>query len=430
MLAFYGSRISEHMTETPEGFLVCHHVPIARTGFQEYLPEEINADGEKPVRVFRPEEEVFSAAAMASFEGKPVTCDHPPEAVTAQNSSAYACGHIQNVRRGKDEESSLLIADLFITDAALIRRIQHGLREVSCGYDCVYVQDGGGMRQTCIRGNHVAVVEAGRAGERVAIRDTRTKTPVDGQKERKFQMLKKPSLLGKLFGIATRDADPESVAEIASVLAAAESGNEKPDAVAGLHEADLTAPKAAPPVGKAEKQEADENPILLKLAEAVDALCKRIDELPVAAAAGKPADPLDALEAELAETEEDEDPEESVTVPAESMDGETSEEELEDEMQAHEEKKPSVTGNQAPLRAVIGAIKPIIAALPQEQRMKASDAAAKALRGAITSAPVYSQLAQARAKAARSRNTDAAAQDDSEIGRRIMAARNPHYKKA
>ncbi len=425
MLAFYGSRISEHMTETPEGFLVCHHVPIARTGFQAYLPEEINADGEKPVRVFRPEEEVFSAAAMASFEGKPVTCDHPPEAVTAQNSSAYACGHIQNVRRGKGEESGLLIADLFITDAALIRRIQHGLREVSCGYDCVYAQDGDGMRQTCIRGNHVAVVEAGRAGERVAIRDARTKTPVDGQKERKFQMLKKPSLLGKLFGIATRDADPESVAEIASVLAAAECENEKPGAVAVVPDA---AP-AAPPAGKTEKQE-DETPALLKLTEAVDALCKKIDTLAAAPAAGKPADPLDALEAELAETEEDEDPEESVTVPAESMDGETSEEEMEDEMRAPEEKKPSATGKQASLRAVIGAIKPIIAALPQEQRMKASDAAAKALRGAITSAPVYSQLAQARAKAARSRNTDAAAQDDSEIGRRIMAARNPHYKKA
>ena len=41
MKAFYGARFSAHMTKTPEGFLVCHSVPICRTGMQEYMPQEL-----------------------------------------------------------------------------------------------------------------------------------------------------------------------------------------------------------------------------------------------------------------------------------------------------------------------------------------------------------------------------------------------------
>ena len=32
MLAYYGTKISPHMTDTPEGYLICHDVAIARTG--------------------------------------------------------------------------------------------------------------------------------------------------------------------------------------------------------------------------------------------------------------------------------------------------------------------------------------------------------------------------------------------------------------
>lgn len=69
MRAYYGSRISEHMTKTPEGFLICHNVPIARTGRQDYLPQEIGMEGGRLVSVIRTEEEVFSPQAIASFEG-------------------------------------------------------------------------------------------------------------------------------------------------------------------------------------------------------------------------------------------------------------------------------------------------------------------------------------------------------------------------
>ena len=74
MLAYYGYTISPNQLETGEGFLICRNVPIARTGTQEYLGREIGLDGadsERLVTVYRSPEEVFSDAALASFEGKP-----------------------------------------------------------------------------------------------------------------------------------------------------------------------------------------------------------------------------------------------------------------------------------------------------------------------------------------------------------------------
>ena len=124
-LAYYGSALSGNIIETPEGFLICKNVPIARTGSQEYLPDELgDMDGHGVVSVYRPEEEVFSEATLASFEGKPVTFDHPPQHITVQNVTAYNKGHVENVRRGSGPESDLMLADLFITDPDLIAAYQ------------------------------------------------------------------------------------------------------------------------------------------------------------------------------------------------------------------------------------------------------------------------------------------------------------------
>ena len=83
MLAYYGTEISPNQTETAEGFLICRNVPIARTGEMVYLARELRLDGdpERLVMVHRAPEDVFDPAAMASFEGKPVTDGHPPENV-------------------------------------------------------------------------------------------------------------------------------------------------------------------------------------------------------------------------------------------------------------------------------------------------------------------------------------------------------------
>ena len=179
MIAYYGSKISEHMTKTPEGFLICHDVPIARIGQQEYSAGELGLDGDpdRLVQVQRRPEDVFDPAAVASFEGKDVTQNHPPERLMPENHALYAKGHAENVHR----EGDYLVADLHLKDPGLISDVENGVtREVSCGYRCCYMPDGTGYRQTNIRGNHVAIVPRGRAGHLVAIQDSAAATAEKG----------------------------------------------------------------------------------------------------------------------------------------------------------------------------------------------------------------------------------------------------------
>lgn len=174
-ICYYGDKLSTNMAMTPEGFLICKNVPIARTGYQQYLESELVEDGDpnELVNVYRSPNEVFSAATLASFEGKPVTNGHPDVDVTPDNYQKFSRGHVQHVRIGRGDDSDKILADLYITDPDLIDDIRNnGKREVSAGYYAEDSEDSSGrICQTKIRGNHVAVVDEGRAGHSVAIRD-------------------------------------------------------------------------------------------------------------------------------------------------------------------------------------------------------------------------------------------------------------------
>lgn len=160
---------------TPEGFLLCEAVPVARTG------EMIYGEGEVPVetgpdnliRISRNPDEVFRDETLASCEGKPVTLDHPDEFVAPGNFGSLARGSMFNVRRGSGIEDDLIIADLMVTDAQAIKAIQDdGIEEVSLGYEADYeqVSPGRGVQRNIVV-NHVALVERGRCGPRCAIGD-------------------------------------------------------------------------------------------------------------------------------------------------------------------------------------------------------------------------------------------------------------------
>ena len=126
-LFYYGSQLSPNLTETPEGFLICLNVPIARTGDMKYTTAELglNTDSayNNTITVTRHESDVFDPAVLASFEDKPVTDGHPPENVNSTNYGTYEKGHIQNVRRGTGDNSNFIIADIHIKDANLITAI-------------------------------------------------------------------------------------------------------------------------------------------------------------------------------------------------------------------------------------------------------------------------------------------------------------------
>ena len=178
------TQLSDRISKTPEGFLVCHDVPITTAGDMYYKQDQFGSDIKSKnghVRVSKTIEDIHSAETIRSFEGKPITLEHPTDAagnnvfVTPQNAMNLSRGVIQNVRPGSGKLFDKLLADFVIMDEEAIALVESGaMREVSCGYnyDAANIQDGF-FEQTNIRGNHVALVPRGRAGPQCAIFDSK-----------------------------------------------------------------------------------------------------------------------------------------------------------------------------------------------------------------------------------------------------------------
>ena len=152
----------------PNGFVRAEGY-LTRAGIFVYRDAKGNT-----VRELRPPEEVMHPDALASFALVPVTNEHPPEALTADNAKQYAVG---SVSESVAPEGDRVRATLMITDADAIAALDAGRSELSCGYTADVVIEPGtwqGQRydakQTNIRGNHVALVDAGRAGPTCSIR--------------------------------------------------------------------------------------------------------------------------------------------------------------------------------------------------------------------------------------------------------------------
>lgn len=345
MIQYYGYTISPNQIETGEGFLICRNVPISRTGDQEYLGWEIGipgAGGGQIVTVHRPPEEVFSTAALASFEGKPVTNDHPPVLIGPDDVKTYEMGHAQNVRRGDGEWEEYTLADLHIHDRELIDAVQSGKREISCGYECEYVPNGDGTyTQRNIRGNHVAVVERGRAGKRAAILDSDKKKAKEP--ERKGNMNKK-GLFFKLFGQAVKDKSPEEIEQMAMDAAAA-----------------LEAEKPAD--GQAEGQKEEPAKETASDEAVIDAIAEKIlAKLEEKGACKKKEETKDALDAALEKLTEGGDPGQA---------GET-------EKTSGDTEKETRTGtgmDRSTAAGILKAMRPAVAAIKDEkERLAVSDA--------------------------------------------------------
>lgn len=388
MLAYYGTKISEHMTDTPEGYLVCRDVPIARTGDMVYRAAELELEGDpdRLVTVRREEADVFSPAAIASFEGKDVTAGHPAEMVGPENHAAYTKGHVQNVRR----EGNYLLADLLVKDAALISDIKNNIvREVSCGYHCQYVPDGSGYRQEQIRGNHVAIVPRGRAGHEVAIKDQAAQ---EAEKGRKSMSNFWKSFL-TAFGMAAKDASPEELG--AMVDATVPALDAEPAAKAPEAE-----PAAAVPASDA----------------AIKSLNEKMDRL------------ISLMEAKDS-TPEEPDSEKALDELMENLEGKKAAT-ISDDEDSGEKEEPEPMSEEAKdaALAILKSVRPAVAAIEDKAaRTRVTDALLKAVRGGDTLAAITRAAGHNAQKAA-----DAASKTSYE---KICAdqkaaydARNPHKK--
>ena len=422
--AYFGSRISDHILKTPEGFLICKDVPIARTGTQQYRGCEFGgpvADGIYNVQ--RPEAEVFDRAAVASFEGKPVSDEHPEEDVTPDNYGRYMKGVCRDVRRGDGDLSNCLVADLVIYDADLINKIEAGKREISCGYDCLWnPPSDSSYDQLEIRGNHVAVVDKGRAGHKVAIRDA-----ADDKKGGK-KMSK--SLIGRILRALARDESttPEDM-EAAAKLAGSSDAEPRPQpAPTPAPAAPATpAPAAVPqPENKPAAMDEATEARFKKIEDALEAISSKLN--PAQPAAEPKKDALDALEEELqnkapaAETAPAGD-EDDVIEPPEDINAQDAapEEDVEGEC------VPNAKEAHDAAMALIKNLKPAIAAIPNEaQRKRAADSLAILIKGSMQQDAQYGKLMQMRRRNAAKDSKPAV--DDYDLGREIAKKYNPHYK--
>lgn len=411
MLAYYGTKISPHMTDTPEGYLICHDVAIARTGDMVYRAAELQLEGDpdRPVTVRRYAQDVFDPAAVASFEGKDVTAGHPAESVGPANHAAYSKGHVQNVRRDGEK----LVADLLVKDAGLISDIKNGVvREVSCGYLCSYTPEGDHYRQGNIRGNHVAVVPRGRAGREVAIKDS-AEDAGKGTNMSKFAH----AILTAL-GLAAKDAQDE--AEVQSLVNTAMTALDAEPADRALSAAGGQAgsnPARALDGPVAESTEQGSTPTA---DEAVKSLNEKFDKvISLLEARDKQQEQPGgekALDQLIEELECDEKPEAAEVVPAGG--------------EEEPEKDAPLTGDaRDAAMAILKSVRPAVAAIEDKAvRAQVADALIGAVKGPDALGAIVQaarQNAQKAADAAGQTSFDKLCADQ----KAAYDARNPHKKK-
>lgn len=173
---YFGVKLSPHRIKNDKGQLIITGCTFARTGKQKYHKSELGiplTEGEDDfIYLDRPVEEVSSPAAIASFEGAPITDDHPEDdVVVGVNWDYLSKGMAFNVKYIADSPTKgHLEADLILTDPKLIDDVEnHRVNELSAGYNCDV--DDTNWVQRKIRGNHIAVVISARAGHMAVIRD-------------------------------------------------------------------------------------------------------------------------------------------------------------------------------------------------------------------------------------------------------------------
>lgn len=160
---------------------------ISRIGIYEYL----NEDGSIRKELRLPDD-VFQEDSLRSFAMMPVTDGHPPPGwVTSDNARAFQRGTMGETL-SPAPDGVHVAGSMMITDADLVRKVLNGeAGETSCGYTCHADETPGvvdaamvathpamkpwlgqryDVRQTDIRGNHVAVLARGRAGPEARVK--------------------------------------------------------------------------------------------------------------------------------------------------------------------------------------------------------------------------------------------------------------------
>ncbi|MFK2876900.1 DUF2213 domain-containing protein [Rhodanobacter hydrolyticus] len=162
--------------------------PLSLVGVFPYLGRSIdpNADPDKLFNVLRPAEELASPECVESFKLLPWIDNHTmlgdeDDGLTPAERKGVQGVIGQEVYFTLDDPefpSGALKGNLKVFSEAMASLIANGKKELSCGYRCRYEYAPGTFNgqaydyiQRDIRGNHIASVDSGRMGSKVAVQD-------------------------------------------------------------------------------------------------------------------------------------------------------------------------------------------------------------------------------------------------------------------
>jgi hypothetical protein len=270
--------------------------PISRVGVFEYSGRAIgepDLDPGRMYKVYRPAEELSDPETLASFRLLPFINEHPVDMLALDNEDLPTVD-------GKPAEGVIgeqvyfadgfLRGNLKIFTDRVAKAIEAGKREVSAGFRCMYERASGVFEgqpydfiQRKIRGNHLALVHAGRMGPEVAVLDHLFKMTFDAK---------------ELIKMADKDTPPAGAKDAEGDMTLAELTalvKQIGPQIAALTEAMalLSKPAATDPALDTDPN-ANPNPEPTMDAEtktALDAMEKRLKALE-----GKPAPTFDAKE--------------------------------------------------------------------------------------------------------------------------------------
>lgn len=193
-LVYDRAQVDSVRTVDDNGYL---HVGISNITKEQVAPylgseipefEKLGLKPDEIYSVYRPASELSKPATVESLNGIPVLLKHAED-----SAEAPASNRVGSTGTDAKWEPPYLTNSLHIQDADAIRRINDGtMREISMGYFYTPVLKHGEFEgepydivMTDISCNHVALVEEGRAGHDVSVKDSTLTLPAgDGQEDR------------------------------------------------------------------------------------------------------------------------------------------------------------------------------------------------------------------------------------------------------
>ena len=145
-------------------------IPVTKAGVFFYT----DSNGTQRAELRHPED-VFAESSLNTLCCIPLTDDHPPVMLNAENTATYQKGMTGEKWARLDD---IVTITSTITNADTLKRLKRGSKcQISAGYTADVVRESGEYngvrydhRQTNIKYNHVSFVETGRAGSNIRAR--------------------------------------------------------------------------------------------------------------------------------------------------------------------------------------------------------------------------------------------------------------------